>query len=180
MSTHSLHIVTGAAGVGKSTFGRTLATKLAAGLLDSDTVTEPVVRAGLKAAGLDPADRDSPEYKQLFRDAVYECLFDTAAENLPHVSVVIVGPFTRELTDARWPDQLRDRFGVTPKIWYLTCHDDVRRQRIQLRGNPRDHGKLVDWAQHVRDAPPAEPAFDVEHVDTSQLGEQDCTASIES
>ncbi|KLU05618.1 Phosphate butyryltransferase [Rhodopirellula islandica] len=177
MSTHSLHIVTGAAGVGKSTFGKALATKLAACLLDSDTVTEPVVRAGLKAAGMDHTDRDSPEYKRLFRDAVYECLFDTAAENLSHVSVVIVGPFTRELRNVDWPEQLRDRLDVAPTIWYLTCDDEVRRQRIQLRGNPRDQAKLVDWNQHVRDAPPAVPAFEVKRVDTSQSGEEDCIPS---
>jgi predicted kinase len=171
MSKHSLHIVTGAAGVGKTTFGKALARKLEAGFLDSDTVSEPIVRAGMMAAGLDPADRDSPEYKRLFRDAVYECLFQTAAENLDHVSVVIVGPFTRELRNARWPDQLRDRLGVAPKIWHLTCDDEVRRQRIEHRGNPRDQGKLVDWKQHVRDAPPAEPAFDVNRVDTSQSDE---------
>ncbi|SMP69634.1 Predicted kinase [Neorhodopirellula lusitana] len=166
MPQHPLHLVTGAAGVGKSTFGKELATKLAAVLLDSDTVTEPVVRAGLVAAGLEPTDRDSPEYKRLFRDAVYECLFQTAADNLDHVSVVIVGPFTRELGDVTWPDQIRDRFGIQPTIWYLTCDDEVRRQRILGRGNPRDQAKLVDWNQHVIEAPPAKPAFPVQHVTT--------------
>jgi len=80
---YELHIVTGAAGVGKSTFGKSLAAKCNAALLDSDTLSEAVVRAGMKAAGFDPTDRDSPEYKTIFRDAVYECLFATAAENLP-------------------------------------------------------------------------------------------------
>ncbi|MCC9641074.1 ATP-binding protein [Rhodopirellula sp. JC740] len=164
---HSLHFVTGAAGVGKSTFGRELATRLSAVVLDSDTVTEPVVRAGMQAVGLDPTDRDSPTYKQIFRDAVYECLFQTAMENLPHVSVVIVGPFTRELRDPNWPRHMADRLGVQPTIWLLTCDDEIRRQRIERRGNPRDQAKLVDWAQHVADAPPAEPAFEVERVDTS-------------
>ena len=58
-----LHIVTGAAGTGKSTFAKQLASDQAAVLLDSDTVSEPLVRAGLEAAGMDPADRDSPQYK---------------------------------------------------------------------------------------------------------------------
>ncbi|EMI56578.1 AAA family ATPase [Rhodopirellula sallentina] len=167
-NTLALHIVTGAAGVGKSTFGKHLAVELGAVFLDSDTVTEPVVRAGLTAAGLDPTDRDSPEYKRLFRDAVYECLFATAAENLTHTSVVIVGPFTRELRDANWPKHLHNRFGVQPTIWHVTCSDVLRRERIMKRGNPRDRAKLIDWAQHIADAPPAQPAFEVNLVDTSR------------
>ncbi len=166
MNMNQLHLVTGAAGVGKSTFGKNLASKHAAILLDSDTVTEPVVRAGLAAAGMEPTDRDSAEYKRLFRDAVYECLFNTAADNLPHVSVVIVGPFTRELGDANWPAQLRSRFGVEPTVWYITCDDELRRQRIERRGNPRDAAKLRDWSRHIADAPVAEPVFDVMRIDT--------------
>ena len=162
-----LHIVTGAAGTGKSTFGRELAAKLSAALLDSDTVTEPVVRAGLTAAGLTPTDRDSPEYKRIFRDAVYDCLFATAQENLSHVSVVIVGPFTRELKDASWPMLLTQRFGIQPTVWYCQCDDDIRRQRIEERANPRDAGKLVNWQQHVADAPVVEPVFEAKRVNTS-------------
>lgn len=167
MTNTELHIVAGAAGVGKSTFGKDLARKLAGVLLDSDTVTEPVVRAGLAAAGLDPADRDSPEYKRLFRDAVYECLFQTAADNMQHIHVVIVGPFTRELGDPSWPIQLAERFGVTPTVWYLSCDDEIRRQRIEQRANPRDQAKLIDWQRHVIEAPVAKPAFAVQFVDTS-------------
>ena len=162
-----LQFVTGAAGVGKSTFGKELAAKSHAVLLDSDTVTEPVVRAGLEAAGMDPEDRDSPDYKRLFRDAVYESLFQVAEENLAHLPVVIVGPFTRELSDASWPDQMESRFGVRPTVWFLVCPDAIRLARIKRRGNPRDQGKLIDWQHHMASAPPAQPAFDVRMVDTS-------------
>ncbi|MEM9365911.1 MAG: AAA family ATPase [Planctomycetota bacterium] len=164
---HDLHFVTGAAGVGKSTFGRDLARKLQAVVLDSDTVTEPVVRAGLAAAEMDPEDRDSPTYKRFFRDAVYECLFQTASENLTHLPVVIIGPFTRELTDDTWPEKLAMRFGVRPTIWFLECSDAARRERMERRGNPRDRGKLLDWQHHVAAAPPTQPAFQVRRVDTS-------------
>lgn len=166
MNLHQLHIVTGAAGVGKSTFGKRLALQHSAAFLDSDTVSEPVVRAGLVAAGMSPIDRDSADYKRIFRAAVYECLFETAAENLPSVSVVIVGPFTRELGDADWPRRLLDRFGVCPSIWHLVCVGELRRQRIEHRGNPRDLLKLKDWNQHVNEAPTAVPAFEVKMVDT--------------
>ena len=168
MNSNSLHIVVGAAGVGKSTFGKRLARKHVAAILDSDTISEPVVRAGLVAAGMSPTDRDSADYKRIFRDAVYECLFETAIENLPSVSVVIVGPFTRELSDPDWPTRMTNRFGVRPAIWNLVCDNELRRQRIERRGNPRDLPKLNDWNQHVKDAPISIPAFDVTTIDTSQ------------
>ena len=164
--THELHIVTGAAGVGKSTFGKSLAAKLNAALLDSDTLSEAVVRAGMKAAGLDPTDRDSPAYKTIFRDAVYECLFQTAVENLAATHVVLVGPFTRELQDSQWPQRLADRMGVQPTVWFLTCADETRRQRIADRGNPRDSAKLKAWDQYVASGSPNLPAFPVNRIET--------------
>lgn len=161
-----LHLVTGAAGVGKSTFGKTLARHLGAALLDSDTLSEAVVIAGMQAAGLDSTDRDSDHYKRIFRDPVYQCLFATAAENLPHVSVVIVGPFTRELQDATWPQQLTQRFGIPPKIWFLTCPEHLRRQRIIARGNPRDGLKIESW-QRGPSHPPTPPAFETHIINTA-------------
>ena len=136
---HQLHIITGAAGTGKSTFGRQLARDKAAILLDSDTVSEPVVRAGLLAAGLDPADRDSPEYKTIFRFAVYQSLFNTAIENLSHVDVVIVGPFTREIKDPAWPCKLEKQFGVVPQIWHLHCDDDLAKATDPDSSKPTRH-----------------------------------------
>ena len=163
---YQLHIVTGAAGTGKSTFAKQLARDHNTILLDSDTVSEPIVRSSLLAAGLDPADRDSAQYKTTYRDAIYQSLFDTAKENLPNVNVVIVGPFTRELNDPSWPSQVEKQFGVTPKIWFLHCDDDLRKQRIQARANPRDESKLLDWEQHVKIAPPAKPAFFATRINT--------------
>lgn len=163
---HELHIVAGAAGVGKSTFGKELAAKTNAAFLDSDTLSEAVVRSGMKAAGLDPTDRDSAKYKTIFRDAVYECLFATAQENLTHTTVVMIGPFTRELQDANWLNQLQDRFGIKPTVWLLTCADETRRNRIASRGNPRDQLKLENWDQHL--ASSQQPAFPVEHIITDR------------
>lgn len=164
-----LHIVTGAAGTGKSTFAKNLAVDQAAILLDSDTVTEPVVRAGMSAAGHDPLDRDSTTYKTIFRDAVYECLFETALENITHTSVVIVGPFTRELGQLTWPRLLEHRFGLKPEIWFLHCDEEIRRRRIEKRGNPRDDLKLIDWDAHIATAAVAWPVFAVNKIDTGPI-----------
>ncbi|MGE9267964.1 MAG: AAA family ATPase [Verrucomicrobiales bacterium] len=154
-----LSIVCGAAGVGKSTYARQLALARGACLLDSDTVTEPVVRAGLTLAGLDPGDRDSPLYKETFRDAVYECLFATAGENLPQREVIIVGPFTRECREEDWPERLRARFGCEVEILFVACGEEERRERIAARGNPRDAAKLADWESYARESRLEPPAF---------------------
>jgi len=93
-------------------------------------------------------------------------LFETAAENLAHVSVVLVGPFTRELQDAQWPQRLEERLGVEPTIWFLTCADEVRRERIVARGNPRDQAKLEAWEQYVAEGSPDPPAIRVSRIET--------------
>ena len=155
----SLYVVCGPAGVGKSTYGRRLAAELKACLLDSDTVTEPVVRAGMAFGGGDPDDRDSSVYRAAFRDPVYECLLAAAAENLQHVNVVLVGPFTTEIRQPDWPDCLRKRFGVDVVVEFVTCDEKLRRERIENRGNPRDRLKLADWAAYVAATDLRPPAF---------------------
>jgi len=154
-----LTVICGPAGVGKSTFGRALAVELAACFLDSDTVSEPVVCAGLQLAGLDPNDRDSSEYKAAFRDAVYDCLYATAAENLPHVPVVMVGPFTREIQDEQWKEELEGRFGVSLEVVFVTCDTEERRKRMIARGNSRDLPKFADWDGYLAGSAESPPAF---------------------
>ncbi|MEN8693942.1 MAG: AAA family ATPase [Akkermansiaceae bacterium] len=149
MTNHRLTLITGPAGVGKSTYGQILAEQTSSCLLDSDTVTEQLVKAGMGAAGLDPDDRDSPEYRRYFRDPVYEVLFQTAAENLVHLDVIIVGPFTREIQNSEWPAELSKRFGCEVEIVFVTCDETTRHQRVINRANPRDQWKLTNWNEYL-------------------------------
>ena len=77
-----LHVVCGPPASGKSVYGQRLARELGGVYLDNDVATEPVVQAGLTAAGLSPDDRDSPTYKEIYREPVYECLLQLAEANL--------------------------------------------------------------------------------------------------
>ena len=165
-----LWIICGAAGVGKSTYGKKIAAQKNACFLDSDTVTEPVVRAGMTLGGEDPDDRDSPNYRAAFRDPVYECLYATAAENLSHLDVVLVGPFTSEIRDPDWLSDLIGRFGVEVEVIYLTCDEVERKRRIAKRGNPRDSLKLQDWARFGQPSDAQAPAFPHQLVDTESIG----------
>jgi predicted kinase len=160
------HVVTGPAGAGKSAYARQLAASLGACLIDSDTATERLVRAGLTLAGLDPDDRDSPAYKRAYRDAVYEAMFDLAVANLPHIPVVLAGPFTREGGEADWPERLERRLGVRPRLHFVWCPPEVRRQRILARGEERDRPKLADWATYAAQCREDPPVWDHVFVGT--------------
>ncbi|MEN9581156.1 MAG: hypothetical protein RJA70_4165 [Pseudomonadota bacterium] len=170
--TERLTIVCGNAGTGKSTLGRQLAAKHSALLLDSDTVSERLVRIGLRGYGLHEDDRDSARYKELYRDAIHETLFAIAAENLGHVPCVIVAPFTQERRRGGWKAELDARFQTDVKVFYLHCEDSVRHQRIVARANPRDLAKLKEWDVYSsQDTAPERPSYPHELIDTTAAAE---------
>jgi len=146
---HPAYVICGNAGAGKSTFAARLCVERGAVLIDIDTVTERLAKLVLRGHGLPEDDRDSPAYKALLRQPIYEALFDVALDNLPHLPCVIVGPFTRERRDVTWPEHLEQRLGTRVEIYHLWCETEERRRRLQRRGNARDGGKLVDFAAYA-------------------------------
>lgn len=142
--THTLHIVCGLPAVGKTTFGRSLAAQENAAFLDSDTSSDLLIQAAHKAAGINPHDRDSTQYKETYREPVYETLFLLARENLPHTHVVIAGPFTSELKDKKgWQKKLASRFPEhTVQIHHLEIPEEKRFTQMKSRGAERDQAKL--------------------------------------
>ena len=142
------YVVCGRPGAGKTTYGRKLALERKAVFLDIDTVTEIVVRAGIRAAGNDPDDRDSLWFKHHFRQPIYDTLFAIAKENLAMHDVVVVGPFSKEIQVEDWPRKLEAQLGYPVEIYYVTVDEEVRRRRIIARGEPRDLAKIKDWDNH--------------------------------
>ena len=165
-------VVCGSPGSGKSRHGKQLSKDRGAVLLDIDTVTERLVRAGLSLAQQDPDDRDSDAFKKTFRQPIYETLFGIARENLLWNDVVIVGPFTRELRNPEWPSELSEILQSPVEVHYIYCAPEIRRERLSHRGDPRDGAKLRDWEHHVRYYGAEDPP-DFPHVfiDTSKLQE---------
>lgn len=165
-------VVCGSPGSGKSRYGRQLSKDRGAVLLDIDSVTERLVRAGLSLAQQDLDDRDSSSFKETFRQPIYETLYDIARENLQGNNVVIVGPFTRELRHPEWPSELSEILQSPVEIHYVYCSPEIRRKRLSRRANPRDGAKLRDWQHHVQyymgEAPPDFPHV---YIDTSNLQE---------
>ncbi|RYD37045.1 MAG: ATP-binding protein [Verrucomicrobiaceae bacterium] len=163
----SIHLVFGPPAAGKTVYAGKLSEEIGAVLLDSDEVTERLIRSGLALAGMDPDDRDSPAYKAAFRDAVYETLSDLARSHAARLPVVISGPFTSEGGEADWPDRLRERLGVTPEFHFVWCHPDVRKARLAARGKMRDLPKLAAWESYIATCREEPPVFPHHWIDTT-------------
>ena len=146
----TVYIVCGSPGAGKTTYGKQLAAQKGAVFLDIDVSTERLVRLALRQSGHDPDDRDSTHFKQTFRNPIYEQMFDIARDNLCVNSVVIAGPFTREIQDTHWPQTLRQHLGAPVEIHHVRCRPEIRRKRLLSRANPRDHAKLADWESYLK------------------------------
>ncbi|MCC2617091.1 ATP-binding protein [Aestuariibacter halophilus] len=144
-----LTVVTGPPGAGKSTYACQLAAQLGAVLLDMDVLAGPVIEAGLRLAGEHPDDRDSAMYKSSFRMPVYQALFDVALQNVAHLPVVIVGPFSREIQQPDWHEQLAEQFQCDVDVVYMLCALAQRKRRMERRHSARDRAKLADWAGYV-------------------------------
>jgi len=141
---HTLHIVCGLPAVGKTTYSTALAAELKAAFIDSDTASDTLIQAAHRAADLDPHDRDSPLYKKTYREPVYDTLFALAHQNLPHIDVIIAGPFTSELENREaWQNKLSAQMApYNVKIHHLTLPEAERLTRMQKRGALRDQAKL--------------------------------------
>jgi predicted kinase len=143
-------IVCGTPGSGKTTHAKQLAANDAAMILDIDTVTERLVKIGLVESGHNPYDRDSEYFKRTYREPIYEALFDIARENLRHIDVLIVGPFTKEIQDTGWPAKLASDLGSPVEVYYVQCPPDIRRRRLAVRGDARDRAKLEYWDRYIQ------------------------------
>ncbi|CAM4395520.1 AAA family ATPase [Paenibacillus tarimensis] len=142
----------GPAGAGKTTLAKSLAASSSAVFLDMDTLLQPAASAVMLAAGLDPEDRDSPEYKRLCRDLGYRITMDAALENLQLGSeVYVIGPFTKELSDRYWLERELEKAGLEDElkncraVYVYLENEQLYRTRIEQRGLPLDRWKLENW-----------------------------------
>lgn len=146
-----LTVVCGNAGTGKTTWGKRVAERSGAALLDLDTVSERLVMAAQRELGRSEGDRDSAEYKRVFRDAVHETLFAVTRDCAG--PVVLVAPFTRERGLPTFREWLTGACGRSAEVHFFVCGEQVREARLRQRGNPRDAAKLRDYAAYRALAP---------------------------
>jgi predicted kinase len=162
----ALTIVCGNAGTGKTTWAKLLARRQGAALLDIDTVSERLVVAAQAELGRDTFDRDSPDFKRVFREPIHETLFAIARECAG--PVVMVAPFTRERTRADFPSFIEASAGLRAEIHYFVTDERVREQRLRARGNPRDAAKFHDYSAYRAASPiEAPPPYSHRWFDTT-------------
>ena len=161
-----LIVVCGSPAAGKSSYAKKIAPDMSAIIVDIDSCTEQIIQIALSESGRDPNDRDSPYFKEKYREAVYNTLFAIAKDNLTHSNVIIIGPFTKEIRDPDWPNLIAQRLGVTPEVYYLVCNPQTRKARMTDRANARDKSKLANWEDYLlyygEEKPPAFKHFIVD------------------
>ncbi|MBC8080904.1 MAG: ATP-binding protein [Gorillibacterium sp.] len=145
----------GVAGTGKTTVAKRLAEKVPVVFIDRDTVGGRFVEALLMEEGLDKDDRDSDFYKKNLRQLEYDATADICKENLAlGQNVFMISPFTAELKNKEWIDQLladagRSLSDVDVKIVVVTLSDsEKQRKRIEFRQSSRDEWKLEHWDEY--------------------------------
>ncbi|USB33728.1 AAA family ATPase [Paenibacillus sp. YPG26] len=142
----------GVAGTGKTTVARKLSMRIQAAFLDRDTVGGRFVEKILEMNNLDKNDRDSEFYKKHLRDLEYDTTKDICVDNLAAgQSVFMISPFTSELKNAAWIEEVVTAAGLTlsevdVKVIVVTLSDmDVQKERIIERKTERDTWKLNHW-----------------------------------
>jgi len=130
-------VIAGAAGSGKTTFGRALAKRLAILLLDLDDVTAPLVER-FRAAH---PQHDEAEALRRLRDDRYRELQRAAVMATSNgQSVVVTAPFTSEVSSPeRWLG-FASNFGslTTVQLIWLEVSREERLRRLTARGASRD------------------------------------------
>jgi hypothetical protein len=181
----------GPAGAGKTTLAEAWLRKHGGAYLDMDTLLRPAAETIMKLAGRDPADRDSPFYKQHCRDLGYRITMDAALQQLAlGLDSVVVGPFTKETEDPGWLTSELDRIGATPdnvnvKVIFVTLPaEDDYRERIKARASSLDSWKLANWEQFRLSLTPRKmvwplPAESVLQFDNSGPLTDDTLAMVE-
>lgn len=142
----------GPAGAGKTTLAKAVASRRKAAVLDMDILLRPAADVIMQMHGLDPADRDSAEYKRLCRDLGYRITMDAALDNMGlDCDVFVVGPFTKEAAEPDWIGGELARIGrtleeIVVKVVLVSLGNaGLYRERIEGRHSPLDAWKFQNW-----------------------------------
>jgi sugar-phosphatase len=140
---NSVTVVAGLPGTGKSTFGRAFADATGAVFIDRDTLMDPIVDAGLVAAGHAPGAHHTDTFLTTFNMPAYRAAEDVARDiALGGIGVVLVGCYTMQAAEGRgWWDDLTSRMAsvnARTRLLWLDLDRREHRRRLEARAAPRD------------------------------------------
>lgn len=163
--------IAGAAGSGKTTFGRALAKRLALPLLDLDEVTAPLVAVFRSAhPGLDEAEALTAVRDDRYRDLQRAAVMTTSTGR----SVIVTAPFTAEVSSLERWRAFVDPFNEVADVHliWLEVTPEERLRRMRVRGASRD-ARLTTASTPAVQLPASDPPV-VEHLSLdAQLGNED-------
>ena len=154
-----LILFAGHAGTGKTSLAKKALPLIAAStgrdyfFLDKDTAYGAFSSHMMGLLTGDPQDRDSPAYLEHIRDQEYAGLIDIVRENLElGVSVILVGPFTREIMSGKFfqPELLGLPATTACRIAWIDLASEEAKRRIMHRADPRDAWKLAHWDTYLQ------------------------------
>lgn len=98
-------------------------------------------------------NRSSEFFEEWIRNPEYEVIVDLALEALDYADTVLINaPFTREIRDQKWMDQMMEKLAKKgAKLSIIWVHTDVEtcRQRMIDRNSDRDTWKLAHWDEYI-------------------------------
>lgn len=98
-------------------------------------------------------NRSSDFFEKYIRDYEYYAVLDLAFEALDYADIVLINaPFTREIRDQKYIDDLKARLaekGAVLKVIWVETDPEVCHQRMIDRGSDRDTWKLEHWDEYI-------------------------------
>lgn len=146
-------MVSGYAGTGKSTVGKSIAKELGSVYLDKDTVGQGFTEKILKDNNSHEGDRESDIYHSEISPMEYETIINLAVENVSLGNdVVLTAPFISQLQEEDWVEiNVLRYFEADVKLSVIWLYTDERTERVRLteRGSKRDKWKLDNWEEYA-------------------------------
>lgn len=130
--------------------------------LDKDTVI-PLSKQIFKVAN-EEYNRSSQFFEEHIRDYEYDVIIDLALEALDYNDTVLINaPFTREVRDDEYIQNLRDMLSKKDAklvIVWVETDKEVCHQRMIERNSSRDTWKLENWDEYIASCNFERPAIE--------------------
>lgn len=98
-------------------------------------------------------NRSSDFFEKYIRNEEYEVIVDLALEALDYANKVLINaPFTREIRDMKYMDDLRAKLaekGAELVVIWVETKPEVCHERMIKRNSDRDTWKLANWDEYI-------------------------------